>query len=156
MAERRVSKPKLPRARRTEADGEGEEPRARFANGVPTEAIFKDPAWADYADAMVNAIFVHGHPKRLAEAIAADIVVQVKSGKTLAEIAVAVPSKGEDQRAAYRAGLDEAPRILRGRLAELPRSILKEVIADDDAELSGWAKKLLADKAVWEKGRRQK
>jgi hypothetical protein len=164
MAERSVSRPittppaKKP-SRPAVAAVESEEPRARFIDGANPETIFKDPAWADQADALVMAIFAHGHLKRIAEAVAGDICIQAKAGKTLAEIAVSVRSnKSTELHAAYRAGLDEAPRILKGKVKEPPRSTLKEVLeaaGDEDEAVTNWTKKLLADKAKWETGRRR-
>lgn len=160
MAERRVSRPAnaaAPKRVRPQLHQvvESEEPRARFLNGVNPEAIFKDPEWADQADALTSAIFVRGHLKRVAEAVAGEICVLVKQGKTLAEIAIDAKSKSEEIRAAYRVALEEAPRILKGKVKEPPRSTLKEIIGkEEDAELAKWTAKLLADKAAWEKGKR--
>ncbi len=135
---------------------------ARFADGAGG-AIFKDAEWADQADALVNAIFVRGHLKRVAEAVSADIVTQAKAGRTLAEISLASHSKSEEQRAAYRVGLDEAPQILKGRLKQAPAPKASEAKAaakaacgemEQDRNLERWADKLIKDVEAWRRAPR--
>lgn len=145
MAERRVSRPAQA------ANGV-----ARLRDGASPDYIFKDPEWADQADALASAIFIHGHLKTVANAVALEVCAAVKQGRSLADIASAMNGKGEDFRAACRAALDHAPRILKGKLKEPPRSSLKDVVGNEsDLDLAKWTTKLLADKADWEKGRRK-
>lgn len=138
-----------------------EETRARVGGASRCdESIYSDPEWSGLTEALASATFARGQTKRAAEAVAADVVSQVKRGKTLADITTTIPRKTEEQRGVYRVCLEEAGRILKAKLGDAPTPRIKEATdaaraasdaADPDPALVSWASGLLASRDAWHK-----
>lgn len=138
-----------------------EETRARVGGASRCdESIYSDPEWSGLTEALASATFARGQTKRAAEAVAADVVSQVKRGKTLADITTTIPRKTEEQRGVYRVCLEEAGRILKAKLGNAATPRLKEAtdaakIASGepvpDAKLVSWAHSMLEDIERWKK-----
>jgi hypothetical protein len=85
------------------------DPRVRLGHARKDVALEEDPEWAKCTDTLAEAIFARVGPRRVAEAVAADIVAAIKAGRSLSQFDNRTGSHPE----VYAVGLEEAPRVLR-------------------------------------------